>query len=323
MCTAICCDNGQCYFGRNLDLEYNYSEAVTITPRNFPFEFSNGDVDKNHYAMIGIAYVADGYPLYYDGVNEKGVAMAGLSFQGFACYNEPCGGMDNIASYELIPYILCRCADMDEVIDAVNRLNITDAAFSQKLPPSPLHWMVSYKGESIVIEQTADGLNIYDNPLGVLTNAPEFPYHMQSLNNYMSLSNANPKNNFGYEALNIYSKGMGALGLPGDVSSNSRFIRCAFIKCNSVFGDSEEEKVGQFFHILDSVAQVKGVTRVGEDKYEITVYSSCCNCDKGIYYYTTYENRQISAVDMHRENLDGEELVAYPIAGEQEIKNVK
>ena len=320
MCTAICCDMGHCYFGRNLDLEYNYTETVTITPRNFTFEFENDDVMKRHYAMIVIEYVADGYPLYYDAVNEKGVAMAGLSFDGFAYYNKPCVEKNNIASYELIPYILCCCGDMCQVIDIVNNLNITDAAFSQKLPPSPLHWIVSYKGESMVIEQTEWGFNIYDNPIGVLTNNPEFPYHMQSLNNYMSLSPSNPKNNFGYEALNVYSKGMGAIGLPGDNSSNSRFVRAAFTKCNSVSCDSEESKIGRFFHMLDSVAQVKGTTRVEEEQYEITVYSSCCNCDRGIYYYTTYENRQISAVDMYRESLEGTELISYPIYGEENVR---
>lgn len=312
LCTAICVYDKNCYFGRNLDLEYKYDESVTITPRNYTFRWSDGSVLKNHYAMIGMAYVSDGYPLYYDAVNESGVSVAGLSFDGYARYANPTVGVDNVASYELIPWILCRCGDMGDVIDAVGKLNITDTAFSAQLPPSPLHWMVSYKGESIVIEQTVSGMNIYANPLGVLTNNPEFPYHLHRLNDYMQLSAANPQNKFGINGLTAYSKGMGAIGLPGDWSSCSRFVRAAFVKANSVWGDSEDDRVGQFFHVLDSVAQVKGCTQV-DDKYEITVYSSCCNCDKGIYYYTTYENRQITAVDMHVEDLDGEELGMYPV----------
>ena len=111
---------------------------------------------------------------------------------------------------------------------------------------------------------------------------------------------------------------MGALGLPGDLSSASRFARVAFTKMNSISGDSEAESISQFFHILGSVDQQRGCCEVTEGKYEITLYTSCCNATKGIYYYTTYENHQISAVNMHRENLDGTTLICYPvIQGEQ------
>lgn len=111
---------------------------------------------------------------------------------------------------------------------------------------------------------------------------------------------------------------MGALGLPGDLSSASRFVRVAFTKMNAFSGDSEKESVSQFFHILGSVDQQRGCCEVADGKYEITLYTSCCNVTKGIYYYTTYENHQISAVDMHRENLNGGALICYPvIQGEQ------
>ena len=112
---------------------------------------------------------------------------------------------------------------------------------------------------------------------------------------------------------------MGALGLPGDLSSQSRFVRAAFTKLNSVSGDSEGESVSQFFHILGSVEQQRGCCLAGEGKYEITIYTSCCNADRGIYYYTTYENSQITAVDVHREELDGESLARYPMFREQQI----
>ncbi len=105
----------------------------------------------------------------------------------------------------------------------------------------------------------------------------------------------------------------------GDLSSQSRFVRVAFVKkMNSLSGDSEEESVSQFFHILGSVDQQRGCCKLGEDKYEITLYTSCCNTDKGIYYYNTYDNHQISAVDMHKADLEGEKLYTYaPIKGEQ------
>ena len=142
---------------------------------------------------------------------------------------------------------------------------------------------------------------------------------MFMLNNYMALSPKQPENNFGKSAeLTTYSRGMGAIGLPGDLSSASRFAKVAFTKLNSVSGDSESESVSQFFHILGSVDQQRGCCEVADGKYEITLYTSCCNATQGIYYYTTYDNHQISAVDMHRENLDGETLRCFaPVTGEQ------
>lgn len=138
----------------------------------------------------------------------------------------------------------------------------------------------------------------------------------------MSLSNKAPENKFanGIE-LEIYSRGMGAIGLPGDLSSQSRFIRAAFVKMNSVSKNNEKESVSQFFHILNSVDQQRGCCDLGDGKYEITLYTSCCNTNKGIYYYTTYDNHQITAVDMYKENLDGKELICYPLIIEEQIKS--
>ena len=158
------------------------------------------------------------------------------------------------------------------------------------------------------------GLHIYDNPVGVLTNNPPFPQQMFQLNNYMYLSPKQPRNTFCENlALDAYSRGMGGLGLPGDLSSSSRFVRVAFTKVNAISGESEEESVSQFFHILGSVDQQRGCCEVADGKYEITLYTSCCNVTKGIYYYNTYENHQISAVDMHVENLDSDKMICYPV----------
>ena len=153
----------------------------------------------------------------------------------------------------------------------------------------------------------------------VLTNNPSFEQQMFQLNNYMHLSPRQPENHFS-EKLNLtaYSRGMGAMGLPGDLSSASRFAKVAFTKMNAKSGDSELESISQFFHILGSVDQQRGCCEVADGKYEITLYTSCCNASKGIYYYTTYENHQITAVDLYREELDGTKLSRYPlITGEQ------
>ena len=184
-----------------------------------------------------------------------------------------------------------------------------------------LHWIISDREASITVESVQEGLKIYDNPVGVLTNNPPFDEQLFQLNNYMHLSVRSPENLFSPELrLQPYSRGMGALGLPGDLSSGSRFVRASFVKMNSVSGDSEAESVSQFFHILGAVDQQRGCCDLGEGKYEITLYTSCCNMDRGIYYYTTYDNHQITAVDMHREKLDGTQLVRYPLIRGEQIK---
>lgn len=201
----------------------------------------------------------------------------------------------------------------------LGRINLLDTPFNERLPLAQLHWLIADRYEAIALEAVKEGIRVYDNPAGVLTNNPPFNMQMFQLNNFMQLSAKDPENHFsGKLSLKAYSRGMGALGLPGDWSSQSRFIRAAFSKMNSISGDSEAESVSQFFHILGSVGQIRGCCEVGDGKFEITIYTSCCNADKGIYYYTTYENHQITAVDMHREDLDGKLLARYPlIQGEQ------
>ena len=320
MCTAATYKTKDGYFGRTLDYEFSYGDEITITPRNYQFNFRNTESMNTHYAIIGMAYVAGNYPLYYDAINEKGLGIAGLNFVGNATYNKPVENKTNIAQFELIPWILGQCSTVKDAKALLDNINIIDTPFNAELPLAQLHWIISDKDEAITVESMADGLHIYDNPVGILTNNPPFNIQMFSLNNYMNLSPKNPENKFSDKLpLHPYSRGMGAIGLPGDLSSASRFAKAAFTKMNSVSGDSEEESVSQFFHILGSVDQQRGCCEVHDGKYEITIYTSCCNLDKGIYYYTTYNNHQISAVDMHRENLDSDKLVRYPIILNQNI----
>lgn len=320
MCTAATYKTKDFYFGRTLDYEFSYGDQVTITPRNYPFQFRHTGVLKNHYAIIGMAHVAGEYPLYYDAINEKGLGMAGLNFVGNAAYADVQPEGDNIAQFEFIPWILSQCVSVKEVRDLLSHMNLVNTPFSEQLPLAQLHWIIADAEECITVESMADGLHIYDNPVGVLTNNPPFPLQMFQLNNYMHLSPKQPVNTFAESLeLNAYSRGMGALGLPGDLSSASRFARVAFTKMHSISGDSEAESVSQFFHILGSVDQQRGCCEVTEGKYEITLYTSCANTAKGIYYYNTYENHQISAVDMHKEDLYSNTLICYPVIQDEQF----
>ena len=302
-------------------MEFSYNETVTVTPRNYPFQFRKVKALESHYAMIGMAFVVDNYPLYYDATNEKGLSMAGLNFPENADYKQEAEEKDNVTPFEFIPWILGQCSTIKEVKELLGRINLININYSEKLPLSPLHWMISDRNESITVEFVKEGMKIYDNPVGILTNNPTFDIQMFNLNNYINITKEVPENRFSSKLdLDIYSRGMGAIGLPGDLSSSSRFVKAAFTKLNSVSGTSESESISQFFHILNSVNQERGCVRLAEDTYEITIYSSCCNVDKGVYYYKTYENSQITGVDMHNENLDSQSIVSYPLIKEQQIK---
>ncbi|MGI1837424.1 choloylglycine hydrolase [Lactococcus garvieae] len=323
MCTAITYTSKDHYFGRNFDYEISYNEVVSITPRNYLLNFRKVKNLETHYAIIGIAAGIVDYPLYYDAMNEKGLCMAGLNFSGYAHYNEYKEEKENVSPFEFIPYLLGQCATVDEAKNLLRNINLVNINYSDSLPLSPLHWMMADNQKSIVIESMEDGLHIYDNPVGVLTNNPSFDYQLFNLNNYRALSSRTPKNKFSNQVnLEVYSRGMGGIGLPGDLSSTSRFVRATFTKLNSTLGNSEDESISQFFHILGSVEQQKGLCDVGEEEYEYTIYSSCCNIEKGIYYYRTYENSQIIAINMFNENLDSDKMIKYPIINKQQIKYI-
>ncbi len=319
MCTSISFKTTDHYFGRNLDYEFSYNESVTVTPRNFTFIFRHAPAVRTHYALIGMAFVQNDYPLYYDATNEAGLSMAGLNFPTYAHYFEQKSDKINVAPFEFIPYVLAQCATVAEARKLLAKVSLCAENFSDKLPASPLHWHIADADRSIVVESTVDGLKIFDDPVNVMTNSPTFDFHMLNLTHYLGATREIANNRFAPDIqLKAYSRGAGGFGLPGDLSSASRFVRAAFTLNNSVCKSDETSSVGQFFSILGAVAQQKGSCAV-EHGYEYTIYSSCCNTSRGIYYYTTYNNGCLTAVDMHRENLNGTALVSYPIRVEQQI----
>lgn len=318
MCTAITLPMNNLYFGRTLDLDRSYGEEIVITPRNFPLPFRHRAPLCEHHAMIGMAHVSDGYPLYYDAINEKGLCIAGLNFPKFAHYQDATANRENISSFEFIPWVLGLCGSIQELRERLPHLQLTNDAFSSTLQTTPLHWIIADKAKCITVEAMADGLHVYENTIGVLTNSPSFSEQMFQLQNYMHLSPDPPQNRFHSSVdLQPYSRGMGAIGLPGDLSSQSRFVRAAFTKLNSLCSD--EDSIIQFFHIMETVSQTRGCCRLQSGSCEITLYTSCCNASKGIYYYTTYSNRRISAVDLNRENLDRHELIRFPLLLDEDI----
>jgi choloylglycine hydrolase len=303
-----------------MDIEGSFGEEIVLVPRRFPLNFCRIAKLEAHYAVLGMAAVMDGYPLYADAVNEKGLGMAGLHFPDNAYYRETeAKGKYHVAPFELIPWVLSRCATVEEARTILEKTSLIAVPFREDIPLSPLHWLIADRYGAVVLEATRSGLHIYENKTGILTNNPPFPFHLKNLCQYGGLTNTVNKTEFSESfGLLPFGMGLGAFGLPGDYSSASRFVKAAFLTAHTAYHEDATENVTEFFHLLSSVAPVGSSVLTSEGKTHITIYSCCMDAEKGVYYYNTYYNHQITAVDMHKENLDGTALGRYPlIQGEQ------
>ena len=316
MCTAIHTCGARPLFGRTLDLERSYDQAVIATPQNFKWRFLHAGETTPRYALLGTASLWQGMPLYFDAVNHAGLAMAGLNFPAYACYRPSVAGAINLASFELIPYLLSQCSSVREATALLHRINITPDSVSADLPATPLHWMLADAQASLVIEPREDGLHLHDNPYGVLTNSPPFPYHTAHLAAFAALSAAPPENRLCPDApLAFFSRGMGACGLPGDFSSASRFVRAVFAKSHTLPAEQSME-VDRFFHIMDTVAVPRGCILTEESQAVQTVYTCCYDLADAAYYYTTYDCRRIRAVHLRHLPAGREGVTVFSMAGE-------
>ncbi len=319
MCTCLFIQSKNTYFGRTLDLDDHFMEEVVITPRNFSVALRNGGNLQTKYAILGMASVLKDYPLYFDACNEKGLAMAGLHFCGNAVYFPPKAEKENLPTYEMMLYLLGNYTSVAELRPFLEKLNLSDTPFSPELPLAPLHFMIADEKECIVIEQTKEGLAVYENETGVMTNNPPFPHQLANLQKFANLTPKYKAPKKTEENVSFASVGYGSLGLPGDDTSPSRFVKAAFLQKTATKEKDEQGSITQFFHILDAVSMVKGSVLTETGAYDSTIYTSCMNTTKGIYYYKTYGNNQISAVRLTEDNCTAPFLTRYPLNLSQNI----
>ena len=302
MCTSIAMNWGGGYFGRNMDVEYSFGEQIAVTPRRYPLRFWRQPAQEAHLALVGMAHMAGGRPLYAEAANEKGLYMAGLNFPHSAWYDPaPPAGCDAVAPYELIPWVL-------------------GLPLAPDLPLAPLHWQVADRTGALVVEATREGVRLYDDPVGLLTNEPPFPFHQLNLAQYRHLSARPPENRLAPGLpLTPFGQGMGAIGLPGDASPASRYLRTAFHKLNAPDPGSEPARVSDFFHILDAAAMVRGSVVTPEGKFDITTYACCFSADTGTYYCKTHQNSRLTAVRLSGADLDGRQVQVFPLRRGEDV----
>ena len=306
MCTAIRF-NSRC-FGRTLDFERSFGEQMVVTPRDvMPIMES-----RNRYAMMGVGVVMDETAMYFDAVNEWGLTAAALNFPGCAVYKSDSDSERGIPSAFFISHILGLCHSVREAVDMLSKVQITDREVGG-ISPSPLHWIIADGRESVVVESVESGLKIYDNPNGVLTNSPELPYHLTRMQDYAALGVRNPERD-------MYSRGMGALGLPGDFSSPSRFVRAAFLRKNCFDrSDNSRGELNRAFSLLGNLSVPVGAMITDEGKTAYTIYSAVVDMERPGYYLTTATCSAISHISLNDKIMNGSEIVTYPIYREEKF----
>lgn len=313
MCTSVrfSDDEGNMYFGRNLDWTKGYGQKVVLTPRNYQYKSAFlGEMQPKNGAIIGMAIVAENTPLYFDCANEAGLGVAGLNFPGYAHYEKDAvDGKTNIAAYEFPLWVTMNFATVDEVEEALKNSTIVAKPINDQFPVSELHFLIGDATRSIVVEYTEKGMEVFHNNVDVLTNQPGYAWHEENLRNYINLSPEHPED-VKWSAQNLVPFGSGAMmrGLPGDYYSPSRFVRVAYLNTHYPTKDSEDENVMRLFHTLSSVAMIDGAAAMDAENYERTIYTGGYSTASKTYYYNTYENPAVMHVSMDDYDLDDSAL---------------
>ncbi len=310
MCTVISMNNGGFCYGRNMDIEFSLDSSVVIAPRCYPLKFRAAGALAEHYAFMGAAADKAGAALWCDGMNERGLCAAALSFPECVYLRTRSADKAEIAPFELIPWVLAQCADIPQVMALLSETVLVDIPFSDDVPNTPLHWHFSDGSSSLVLECTADGMKLHHDPAGVLTNSPPFDFHLRNLRQYGHLTADYPDTSEPY--LMPFGRGFGAMGLPGDMSPASRFVRAEYLKrCSPEIAD-ETERIVHLFRLLDCVSMPRGSVFTEDGREELTAYSSCMSGSR--YCFRTYRDSRIRVVDMAREQLSGSAPISYPMA---------
>ena len=274
--------------GRNYDYEVSYDEEVIFIPKEEP-------VCQNQYDIIGIGSgLFKDYPMLYDAMNSQGLCMSGLAFTDNAVYYPFNKSKLNIPVWNMIPYILGNSKSVKDFKNGFTgeyNLNITDTPFNEQTPNAELHWFLCDKEEAVVIESTEDGLQIYDNSLGTMTNNPPFNKQVEYCNiDFIGEDKENSLQEIGKE---WKTRGLETLGLNGDYTSSGRFERLTWLKQKLEKYDVEDSVIGSF-KLCQSVEQLYGCTPVG-NKFEYTIYQSVYNMDE-LYLYTRKTNQLMPKV---------------------------
>ncbi|MBA3721113.1 MAG: choloylglycine hydrolase family protein [Parachlamydiaceae bacterium] len=324
--------DGSIIHGRTLEFGVVVDTSVVVIPRGFEFKGTTpkgpGLAYKAKYASVGSIAFDD--MAIMDGINEKGLSVGTFYFPGFAGYSEITSENQSkgLSPVEFSNWIVTQFETIDEVKNSLNSVVIAPTVTKEwGSAPAPFHYIVFEKnGRSLVIEPIDGKLMTYENPLGVFTNSPTFDWHMENLRNYINLTVANIKPvKIGKLELAPFGQGSGMVGMPGDFTPPSRFVRAAIFSTSALPSNNANEGVFQAFHILNQFDIPVGVAR---EKIDDTIYSdytlvTCVRDPQSLkYYFRTYEDQNIKFVDLNKFDLNAKTIKRANTTGKEKAIDI-
>ena len=304
MCTALTFQSidGTIFFGRTLDFSISIQPALYIIPKHYRWSsVTNHKQYENNFRFIGIGQEINGFPAFIEGVNDQGLAVAALYFEGYADFQLASDEKEELTTFDFVHYLLGSCQSIKQVKEKLVNKRIIGIKDPITNTVAPLHWIATDReGNCVAIEQTYNGLQIIDNPIGVFANSPTFDWHLTNLPNYMNLTTTQKEEaNWGKVTLKPFSQGGGTAHLPGGFTSPERFVRMAFLKSHIVTPENNEAAIVTGFQLLGNVFLPKGIVITPKGEYDFTRYVSMINTNTGEYYFKTYNNDQIMTASLH------------------------
>ncbi|MFT8871283.1 MAG: choloylglycine hydrolase family protein [Sporolactobacillus sp.] len=325
MCTSLTLTttDSKHLLGRNMDFPTDLGQNVLLTPRNYVWRDSLDASRQTRFAVLGMGMAAGDYIGYADGFNEAGLMCATLYHPGFATYQPRLEASDDnaLAPSDVVFWLLSQFSELKAASEALRHTTLLDVPLPLLGVTPPLHWILSDRsGACLVAEVLKDGLHLHNNPVGVMTNAPDLPWHLAHLRQFINLHAAQVADTV-WENLRLtpFGEGSGAVGLPGDFTPPSRFVRAAFLKHHLTGIDTELSGVTGLFHVLAACALPKGAVVTAQGQEDITLYTSVMCSESATYYYTGYDNQQLTAIHLFHEDLNATRPKLFPFKREQAV----
>lgn len=324
--------DGSVIVARTLEFAADLKSNVIVMPRGLESVATapgdkRGRCWKSQYAVLG----ANGFglPAIVDGLNEKGLAAAIFYFPGYAQYQDvaTADAANTVAPWELPVFLLANCRNVDEAVRAAHDIRVGNVFQKAMQQVPPCHYIIhDTQGRCAVLEYVAGQLRVHDNPLGVITNSPTFDWHLTNLCNYINLTvNSVPPVKIDGLAFRGLGQGTGMLGLPGDFTPPSRFVRAVAFSQSALPVATANEGVLQAFHLLNQFDIPKGAARStiqGHRESDYTLWTSVSDLTNRRYYFRTFENSRIRMVDLNKMNLDAKKVTTIPMTGPEVIEDL-
>lgn len=316
------------FLGRTYD-EYGdiTNNKVVIIPKGYQISLTfMGKKENNHqitdHQIVGMNVSGLNTPFLTEGMNEKGLMISLLFFPHFAKFDTRKSTYD-VNGGLLLPFVLGKCQNVDEAVELLNEINIVNELETGM--DLPCHYLISDRsGEAIVAEPVDDGIKIYRNEIGVLTNAPTYDWHKINLRNYLGTSNIGREpQKIGDYVIEELGEGTGYLGIPGDYTPVSRFIRLAFTKEYMPIPENEIDAINKMFNVFETVDVPEGVIYTPPEArspyHEKTQCTSIMCAESLKYYFITSSNNRVCCVDLSKEISTTTDLKEIAIPFDQDI----